>query len=337
MAVDPNNRYAYVANAAERHGHGHPHHQHEARPASGPAIDRGPRQAAARSRPAPSPGTSSSSPDGRRVFVANSSQDTISVINATRADARKRAPRQAALSPRLLGSVRAARQRAAARDPNIHFQPRGHGGDQAQQQALRHRVLLVHSARASARSTTQGRQGIVCRLNFKTQLEAGSTSSSRRPASRSLRRSRPASTSTRTATAQPTRRFAWPNQMQSIVIRGNQAYMPNIAASPEGPQRFNNSTHAFVNVLDGIGGVQQTRRRRGQVPEPAPGRAHAGGGQEEAVLRQPVGDRRSRTRAGNGSGYVVSAGSDLLVKVNVAGNGTLQLHRRCRRRPATST
>ena len=44
-------------------------------------------------------------------------------------------------------------------------------------------------------------------------------------------------------------------QSGSIVIRGDQAFLPNIAASPEGPQRFNNSTMAFVNVIDGIGGL----------------------------------------------------------------------------------
>ena len=43
---------------------------------------------------------------------------------------------------------------------------------------------------------------------------------------------------------------AFPNQLQSIVIRGNQAYLPNIAASPNGPLRFNVDTQAFVNVID---------------------------------------------------------------------------------------
>src|SRR4030095_8384179 len=46
--------------------------------------------------------------------------------------------------------------------------------------------------------------------------------------------------------------FAFPNQLQSIVIRGETAYLPNIAASPTGPLRFNVDTHAFVNELPGI-------------------------------------------------------------------------------------
>ena len=47
---------------------------------------------------------------------------------------------------------------------------------------------------------------------------------------------------------------AFPNQMQSIVIRGRNAFVPNIAASPDGPLRFNTSTMAFVNVIDGVNG-----------------------------------------------------------------------------------
>src|SRR6185295_10904055 len=48
--------------------------------------------------------------------------------------------------------------------------------------------------------------------------------------------------------------LAFPNQLQSIVLRGAQAYLPNIAASPTGPLRFNLDTHAFVSVIDGVNG-----------------------------------------------------------------------------------
>jgi hypothetical protein len=48
--------------------------------------------------------------------------------------------------------------------------------------------------------------------------------------------------------------LAFPNQLQSIVLRGGQAYLPNIAASPTGPLRFNLDTHAFVSVIDGVNG-----------------------------------------------------------------------------------
>src|SRR6266511_6207340 len=44
---------------------------------------------------------------------------------------------------------------------------------------------------------------------------------------------------------------AFPNQLQSVVIRGESAYLPNIAASPTGPLRFSLDTHAFVSVMAG--------------------------------------------------------------------------------------
>src|SRR5262249_26629212 len=56
---------------------------------------------------------------------------------------------------------------------------------------------------------------------------------------------------------------AFPNQLQSIVIRGDSAYLPNIAASPTGPLRFNLDTHAFVSVIDGV---------TGSAPVDAPGK-----------------------------------------------------------------
>ena len=75
------------------------------------------------------------------------------------------------------------------------------------------------------------------------------------------------------------------------MIRGNQAYLPNIAASPDGPLRFNVDTQAFVNVIDGVNGDAADRRAARQVPQPPPRRARARAGQEEAVLRQRLGDR----------------------------------------------
>ena len=49
----------------------------------------------------------------------------------------------------------------------------------------------------------------------------------------------------------PTRAF--PNQMQSLVIRGNRGFMPNIAASPTSPLVFNNDTQAFITFLNNVG------------------------------------------------------------------------------------
>ena len=261
------------------------------------------------------------SPDGRRVFVANSGQDTITVIDAER--------------PRDHRQRRPAPQPLQRPDRNRHFQPRGLAVDRRQQPPVRHALPRRSPGRAASRATTTAKQGVVCRFDIDTD---SADIDDYQPATRiTLRRRSPASTSTATATARPTRPRAFPNQMQSIVIRGDQAYLPNIAASPDGPLRFNVDTQAFVNVIDGVNGTSQTRRaaRRkflnlhlgARDPEP---------GKKKLFFANP-GRSPSPTRAAPASAYVVSAGSDLLVKLNVEADGQAQLHRRRATRRATST
>ena len=43
---------------------------------------------------------------------------------------------------------------------------------------------------------------------------------------------------------------AFPNQLESIVIRGNRAYLPNTASSPNGPVKFNVNVQGFLSVID---------------------------------------------------------------------------------------
>ena len=71
------------------------------------------------------------------------------------------------------------------------------------------------------------------------------------------KRERAAATIDSTGDGQPDPTSAFPNQLQSIVIRGNTAYLPNIAASPTGPLKFNVDTQAFVNTIDGVRGRSQ--------------------------------------------------------------------------------
>ena len=44
--------------------------------------------------------------------------------------------------------------------------------------------------------------------------------------------------------------LAFPNQLESIVIRGNRAYVPNTASSPNGPVKFNVNVQSFLSVID---------------------------------------------------------------------------------------
>ena len=43
---------------------------------------------------------------------------------------------------------------------------------------------------------------------------------------------------------------AYPNQLNSIAIRGSFAYVPSVGASPNGPVRFDVNTHSLRSVID---------------------------------------------------------------------------------------
>ena len=58
----------------------------------------------------------------------------------------------------------------------------------------------------------------------------------------------PTSDATKAATQIDT--VAFPNQLESIVIRGNRAYVPNTASSPNGPTKFNVNVQSFLSVID---------------------------------------------------------------------------------------
>jgi YVTN family beta-propeller protein len=53
---------------------------------------------------------------------------------------------------------------------------------------------------------------------------------------------------------------AYPNLLQSAVIRGHQLYLPNIGAAPEPPVKFNVNVQALVHVVDTTEGTEQTDR-----------------------------------------------------------------------------
>lgn len=106
---------------------------------------------------------------------------------------------------------------------------------------------------------------------------------------------------------------AYPNQLQAIVLKNGRGYLPNVAASPEGPIKFNVDTQAFLSVFD------------------VAAKSELAGGTinlQTAVKTQTfkpklfVANPWAIAFLHNGNaGYVVSAASDVLVKVNLDGNG----------------
>jgi YVTN family beta-propeller protein len=107
--------------------------------------------------------------------------------------------------------------------------------------------------------------------------------------------------------------FAYPNQMQAIVLKNGRGYLPNVAASPEGPVKFNVDTQAFLSVFD------------------VAAKAELPGGTinlHEAAKLQTFTPKlffanpwAIAFKHGTNEGYVVSAGSDVLVKITLDDSG----------------
>jgi YVTN family beta-propeller protein len=298
VAVDPNNRYAYVANAA-----------------SGTVtviriVNDNPRRFRARRRKTlvtgAEPWNIVASPDGRRIFVANSGQDTITVIDATTRD--------------IIGDVNLRRSRCNEPDLTRHFQPRGLAVTRNSRK-LYVTSFLSFIRPGGRQASDTGKAGVVCRVDVNTR-------STRIRNNRAARRIQilPRVTGFQADTngdgMPDADTQAFPNQLQSVVIRGGQAYLPNIAASPDGPLRFNLSTQAFVNVIDGVNGRRQTDNSANKFRN-----LHLGAREPEAgktrLFFANVWAIAFTNQRGNGNAYVVSAGSDLLVKLNVSSNGAL--------------
>jgi len=293
IALDPNGQFAYVANAADN---------------SVTVIkvtNTSPFQAAVETRftTGAEPWNIVISPNGRRVFVANSAQDTISVINSEITGGHP--------SPTLIGSVDIRNSACNVGDTGRHFQPRGMAVTLDNTKLFVTRFLSFTKT-GGVQASDDGKEGLVCRFTVNTAgASAGAVLSAPTPITL-------ASQPTGFADANGAATKAYPNQLQSIVIRGDHAYLPNIAASPGGPLKFNVDTQAFVNQISGVGSA------------PADAGAlnlHLGARNPESVGGVP------KTKlffanpwaiAFNGTNaYAVSAGSDLLVKLNVEATGAL--------------
>ena len=241
------------------------------------------------------------SPDGLRLFVANSSQDTITVINvATRA---------------IIGHVDLRNSLANDPDRSRHFQPRGLAvtADSTKLYVTR---FFSFTKPGGRQADDFGREGLVAVLDINTASTSISDYSVARviPLAPQITGFKFPGLTNDTA--------AFPNQLQSIVIRGNQAYLPNIAASPAGPLRFNLDTHAFVSVIDAVNGSSPVDAGPGKFLNLHLGARAPESGKTKLFFANPWAIAFT-SQAGAGSAYVVSAASDLLVKLNVDADGKL--------------
>jgi YVTN family beta-propeller protein len=107
--------------------------------------------------------------------------------------------------------------------------------------------------------------------------------------------------------------FAYPNQLQAIVLKNGRGYLPTVAASPEGPVRFNVDTQAFLSVFDVAGKAELSG---GTI------NLHAAVKTQTFTPKLFVANPWAIAfKHGSNDGYVVSAASDVLVKVTLDDNG----------------
>lgn len=289
VALDPNNTFAYVANAGD--GTVTVIRIHNASLTNFVALIERTLVTGAE------PWDIVISPNGQRVFVANSGQDTITVINtATR---------------RIVGQVNLRNSVCNDPDRKRRFQPRGMAVILANTQLYVTRFLSFTKT-GGRQGIDTGKEGAVCRIAINT---ASTSIADYVPSQLITFAAQPtgfAVDSTGDGIVDPT--TAFPNQMQSLVIRGNRGFMPNIAASPTSPLIFNNDTEAFVTFLNNIGngigladGGSLNLHLGAKDPE---------AGKKKLFFANPWA-MAFTNQAGAGSAYVVSAASDLLVKLNV--------------------
>ena len=295
VAVDPNNNFIFVANAA----------------AStvtviriinstcggwAAAIDRTIKTGA-------EPWNLVISPDGTRVFVANSGQDTITVINA--------------LTRTKIGDVNIADSLCNDPERHRHFQPRGLAVTEDNLALYVTRFLSFTVPGSGRQGRDTGKQGLVCRLDINTSSPSIGGYQPAEVITLAARKTGFAVDSN--GDGVPDETVAFPNQLQSIVVRGNRAFLPNIAASPQGPLVFNNDTQAFLTFLNGVGTNDQ---KDGGSLNLHLGARDPETGKKKLFFANPWAIAFT-TQSGVGSAYVVSAGSDLLVKLAVNANNAV--------------
>jgi YVTN family beta-propeller protein len=105
---------------------------------------------------------------------------------------------------------------------------------------------------------------------------------------------------------------AFPNLLQSIVIKGNRAYLPNVGSSPNGPVRFNVNVQGLLSVFD-----TTTDQDSGQTIN-----------MNKGIQFEPPGRRLFATtpiamafKHSGDEAFVVAAGVDRLVRVVFDANG----------------
>ena len=108
---------------------------------------------------------------------------------------------------------------------------------------------------------------------------------------------------------------AFPNSLNAVAIKGNRAYLPNNAASADGPVRFNVNVQSFLNVIDTTAdaevAAQTINMNRGINFEPA--------SEKKLFLGMPW---HIAFEPRSNEGWVVAMAANIIVKVALDEAGT---------------
>jgi YVTN family beta-propeller protein len=108
--------------------------------------------------------------------------------------------------------------------------------------------------------------------------------------------------------------LAFPNLLESIVIRGNRAYVPNTASSPNGPVKFNVNLQAFVSVID----IESDQEASGETFNMNKGINFEAVGKKLFVTNPAA---LAFKHAGRFEGFVLSRATDRLVRLVLDAGG----------------
>ncbi|MBI4866686.1 MAG: beta-propeller fold lactonase family protein [Candidatus Wallbacteria bacterium] len=234
------------------------------------------------------------SPNGTRAFVANSMSNSVSVLDLTEA------PERVTATVPLPGSDFFPFAVAVTND-----------GDTDDTDEKYYVTQFFAQLPASARTTDtgDGDTGRVGKVSvFRSSDNSLKTTIELSPHATDFTSDRSKfGGSTKTPTT------AFPNFLSSVVIRGDRGYVTATAMSPDGPVNFATNTQAFVSVFDRVNDsevVTQTFNLNAAIEKTSPKKLFMN--TPWAVAFSPV----------TTSGYVLSAASDVALKVVLSADGT---------------
>jgi YVTN family beta-propeller protein len=234
--------------------------------------------------------------DGAKLYVANQSSDTVSVISTT-TDSVTKTITGVGVKPRAIAVAEV--------------------GSQTKVYVTQFLAQLTDDARSieEKEGRDDGREGRVTVLDAGTDTVLSTIKLSARftgfkSAGSTLDKivADPNNAATNIDT------LAFPNQLESIVVRGNRAYVPNTASSPNGPVKFNVNVQSFLSVID-IVGDQEAGNQTFNM--------------NKGIQFEPFGKRLFPTNpsamafkhSGAFEGFVLSRATDRLIRLVLDANG----------------